>query len=357
MNKVKSVVAVAIMFVAASAMASNFRVADQIYVLAAGHVSGSSGTFISDVFISNLSGDAVSVSVIYIATGVSLTPVQTSFNNVITLQPNERQEILDIFPTKLNLASGFGQLIFNGCKQGGNCDVNTCPNGTTTGACPDFRDISVESRIYSIPANCGGIYTAAICSAAGTNPATQPTTGQLFAGIPWYNFVSSDAGAVGLDKAFITGLRNTGSGPGTYRGNIGLVNGSQFSTTTLLVKLFNGQTGGQIGSTASITLGPLGHTQQNLSGLFSSFTGPSATNAYVTVEQTNNIPTGDAAANGCSNGCPAFFAYGSVLDNVSGDATTLEPQYLKGLTTVAINCIYNSTGCKGSFNPRRAVKH
>ena len=155
---------------------------------------------------------------------------QQSFNNVITLGPNERQEILDIFPSKLNLASGFGQLIFNGCKQGGNCDVNTCPNGATTGICPDFRDISVESRIYSIP--------------PGANQATAPTSGQLFAGIPWYNFVSSDAAAVGLDKVFITGLRNNSA----YRGNIGLVNASQYSSTTLVVKLFNGPNGAQIGS-------------------------------------------------------------------------------------------------------------
>jgi hypothetical protein len=337
MIKVKNVVAVAIMFIAVGAMASNFRAADQVYVPAAGHLQGSSGTFISDVFISNLSPDTVSVSVIY-STGPA--GAQTAFNNVITLGPNERQEILDIFPNKLNLATGFGQLIFNGCKQGGNCDVNTCPMGTTTGVCADFRDISVESRIYSIP--------------PGANQATAPTTGQLFAGIPWYNFVSSDAGAVGLDKVFITGLRNNAA----YRGNIGLVNASQYSTTTLLVKLLNGPNGAQIGSTFSQTLAPLGHAQPSLTAMFgTSFSGATATNAYVTVEQTNTIKTGDADANGCPNGCPAFFAYGSVLDNQSGDATTLEPQYLKALTAAAVNCIYNSTGCKGAFNLHRAVKH
>jgi hypothetical protein len=164
---------------------------------------------------------------------------------------------------------------------------------------------------------------------------------------------------VGLDKVFITGLRNTGAAgtAGTYRGNIGIVNASQFSTTTLLVKLFNGQTGAQIGTTSSTTLGPLGHTQLNLGVMFPSFTGATATNAYVTVEQTNTVATPDAAANGCGNGCPAFFAYGSVLDNASGDATTLEPQFMKRLTDAAINCIYNATGCKGAFNLHRAVKH
>jgi hypothetical protein len=340
MVKVKSVVAAAMVLLASGALASNFRVADQVYVSAAGHLAGASGTFISDVFISNLSTDVVTVSVIY-ASGSGGT--QQNFNNVITLAANERQEILDIFPSKLNLQTGFGQLIFNACKQGGNCDTTTCPGGSS-GFCADFRNISVESRIFSIP--------------PGANQATAPTNGQLFSGLPWYNFVSSDASGVGLDKVFITGLRNTGGAgtAGTFRGNLGLVNASQFSTTTLVARLFDGRTNTQIGSPAQVTLGPLGVSQQGLGALFPSFTGATATNAYVTVEQTNTQPTGDAAAAGCQNGCPAFFAYGSVLDNLSGDATTLEPQYLRALTDAAINCIYNQV-CKGPFNPRRAVRH
>jgi len=337
MVKLKNVVAAAIVFVAAGAMASNFRAADQVYVPAAGHIGGSSGTFISDVFISNLSTDPVSVSVIY---GSTAAGTQANFSNIIHLAAGERREIVDFFPSVLNLQTGFGQLIFNGCKEGGVCDVTTCPNGATTGVCPDFRNISVESRIYSIPPG----------TTLAQNP---PTNGQLFAGLPWYSFVSSDASGVGLDKVFITGLRNNAG----YRGNVGLVNASQFSSTTLSIKLFNGLTGAQIGSTATVPLGPLGHTQQNLGAMFPAFTGATATNAYLTVEQGNTVPTSDAAANGCANGCPAFFAYGSVLDNQSGDATTLEPQYLQALTTAAINCIYNSTGCKGAFNLHRAVKH
>src|SRR5712691_8070281 len=148
MLKVKNVVAVAILFVAAGAMASNFRAADQVYVPVAGHVAGASQVFISDVFISNLSNDSVSVSLIFSTGGAG---TQTVFRDKIALAAKERREILDFFPTVLGLSSGIGQVIFNGCKQGGNCDVSTCPNGATTGVCPDFRNISVESRIYAIP--------------------------------------------------------------------------------------------------------------------------------------------------------------------------------------------------------------
>ena len=343
MFKTRFAVAAAILFVAVGAFASNFRVADQVYVPAAGHIVGGNALFISDVFISNLTSDPVDVSVIFSAGAAGGAP--QTFNKIVTLAANERQEIPDFVGTKLNLTSALGQLVFNACKTGGNCDVTTCPNGQTTGECADFRNISVESRIYSVASN-------------SANPTTAPSTGQLFSGIPWYNFVSSDAASVGLDKVFLTGLRNTGQ----YRTNIGLVNASQFSTTTLVVKLFDGKTNTPIGTPFQQTLGPLGQAQPNIASMFSGFSGATATNAYVTVEQSNTIPTADASANGCPNGCPAFFAYGSSLDNNSGDATTLESQYMKSLWDIganhgAIACIYNSD-CKAGLAVKihRAVK-
>jgi hypothetical protein len=205
--------------------------------------------------------------------------------------------------------------------------------------------------VFSIPppGGCTNTFSANVCASS-----TQPTTGQLFSGLAWYSFASSGSVNVGLDKVFITGFRNNGA----FRSNVGLVNASQFSTTTLTVKLFDGKTNTPIGTPANITLAPLGHTQILISDtrLFPSFTGATATNAYVTVEQGTNLPTADAVANGCNDGCPAFFAYGSVLDQLSGDATTLEPQFLKPLTDAAINCIFNTT-CKGAVNPRRPVRH
>jgi len=129
------------------------------------------------------------------------------------------------------------------------------------------------------------------------------------------------------------------------------------------VKLFDGKTNTQIGTTFEQTLGPLGQAQPGVGAMFSQFTGATATNAYVTVEQAGTQPTADAAANGCTNGCPAFFAYGSQLDNATGDATTLEPQYLRSLWDIgsnhgAVACIYNSD-CKAGLAVKihRAVKH
>jgi hypothetical protein len=332
-------VAAVLILVAAGAMASNFRGADQVYVPAAGHLPSAAATFISDVWISNLSStDSVSVSVIYTPSGA--TPTPQYFDNVITLRPLERKEFVDFFPTALGLNSAFGTLIFNGCKSGADC-LTQDENGFSA----NFRDIAVFSRIYSIPAG-------------QTNPANQPTTGQAFPGVPWYNFVSSRQASTGLARVFITGIRNTGGAGsvGTYRGNIGLMNASQFSTTTLVVKLFNGATGQQIGSDFTTTLGPLGHTQVNVSQAFPAFgTGATSTNAYVTVEQGNNIPTNDAPTTCLPDGCPGFLAYGSVLDNATGDATTLESVYEKALTGAALDVIYG-TGGTGKSNIRRSVK-
>ena len=85
----KLVVAAALSLVAVSAMASNFRAADQIYVPNAGHIQGSSGLFISDVFISNLSTDPVDISIIFSGL-LNGTSQQQNFNNKFSLQPNER---------------------------------------------------------------------------------------------------------------------------------------------------------------------------------------------------------------------------------------------------------------------------
>lgn len=350
-------VAVAVMLCAAGAFANNFRVSDQVYVPVAGHAAGSGGkTFVTDIFISNVETDSVDVSVTYIDFSGNITQFKPGVNGYsFTLAAGERREIFDFVAAPkaqggLAQANAIGQLVFNGCKTGApNCDPDPA-----TGENPNFRNISVETRIYSVDnANAGA-------------PQTAPSNGQLFAGLPWYSYVSANSNVTGLDKVFITGLRNTGGAgtTGTYRTNLGLTNASQFSSTTLLLKLFDGKTGAQIGCTTGgsacdkqINLGPLQPFQGGIAALFPTYTGSLATNAYVTIEQIGVTATSDASANGCADGCPAFFAYGSLLDNATGDAITLESQYFKPLTNTDIQCIYNLT-CKDSTRkPRRAAKH
>jgi hypothetical protein len=338
-NLKKFTVAAALMLSATAAMASNFRVADQVYLPVAGHIGGASGLFLSDVYIANVETESVTVSFIF-STGASGT--QTRNLPTLTLAPGERKELVDFFQT-LQITSGLGQVIFNACKTGGNCDANTCAGGDpTAGTCPDFRKISVASRIYSVPNPSAPV-------------ASQNTTGQDMTGLPWYSYVSMDQSANGLDKVFIDGIRFTGtSGTGTYRTNIGLVNASQYSSTTLRVSLFS-STGTLIG-TANQTLGPLGQAQPSIASLFPSLVpGPTQTGLWALVEQISATPTADSPSSCGTNGCPGFFAYGSILDNASGDATTLEAQFLKSLD-YALGAIYPGAG-SGKSGLRRVATH
>lgn len=337
-------IAAAIVLVAASAMASNFRVADQVYVPAAGHITAGGVTFVTDVFVSNLSTDPVTVTVYY-ASGQNgtQTPAQATFN----LAANERKEFVDFFANMTftpTVTNAFGQLIFNGCKQGTSCGADT---QDANGVSPNFRNISVESRTYSFKS------TESVASNSGTN-------GQLFSGLPWYNYVSQDQAANGLDKVFITGIRNTGvsGAANTSRTNLGVVNASQFSNTEIVFNLYSGSAPGTLVATKTVPLGPLGtFGPTSLTSIFGSITG---TNYFVTVNQQNSTAT-SGAPTGCSaDGCAGFFAYGSLLDNTTQDATTLESQYLLPLTDAQINCIYPAAGttpCKGTAPIHRSSKH
>ena len=334
-------VAAALMLCAFGASASNFRAADQVYVPVAGHAAGSSGTFISDAFIANLSGDSVDVAVIYVPRGQNAgasAPVLEEIRGKITLRGHERKELLDIFPNTLDKASAFGMLVFNGCKANTSCGPDTQDE---FGFSENFRPISVQTRIYQI-------------TQAGANP---PTTGQLFSGIPWYHFVSELQSNVGLDTVFITGLTHTGSAgqAGTFRSNIGVVNASEYSTTEIVFRLYQGSLSeADKKFETTRTLGPLGSNQYGFNALFPGFTG---SNFFVTVSQRNSNPVGGGVVipESCERGCPAFLAYGSVLDNISGDATTMEAQYMMELDPAALDIIYPLGAGKGPL--RRLVRH
>ena len=332
-------VAAALSLCALSATASNFRGADQVYIPAAGNFQGASGRFVSDVYLANLTDSEVEVSVIFqqLGTGGGLG---TEFKNIITLRPHERKEYKNFLATALGLNAGneFGQLIFNGCLKGASCGPETQDED---GNSVNFRAISVTSRVYSFPTSAGADQRL--------------TTGQLFTGIPWYHFVSSLQANNNLDKVFIQGIRQTGNPgeAGTYRSNIGLVNASQYSSTTLVVTLYQGTLSAtdKKGTEYQVELGPLGSTQVGFAQMFPGFTGE---NYFVVVEQRNTVPVPPFPAT-CVTGCPAFLAYGSVLDNGTGDATTLEGTYTQPLSNAAIAIIYPNA--VGKVGIRRAVRH
>jgi hypothetical protein len=339
----KTLVAAAMLLTAVGAQASNFRGADQVYIPIAGHAGGGSGVFITDAYLSNLSADTVTISAIVQGVNTPTNPsvpstIGTEYRNVIELAPYERKEFKDFFRSGLNITSAsFGQVILNACRKGFSCGPDTQDQ---YGYSENFRPISVETRIYLIPTE------------GAVNP---PTVGQLFSGIPWYSYVSELQSPVNLDKVFITGITQTGTTgqAGTYRTNIGLVNASQYSSTEMVVRAYQGSlTSAGFKMEALVPLTPLASVQRPFQQLFPNL--PAGGNYFVTVEQRNSVATPDAPASCVPKGCPAFLAYGSVLDNVTGDATTLESQYLIEMSGEALDALYPPGSGKPVF--RRAVR-
>lgn len=324
MNSKKLVVfAVALLAITSTALASNFRAADTIYLPSAGKVASGSIEFVTDAYITNHTNDTVVVSVGFGISGQDNRNLNQNLVDLATpLAPGERRLVADITGTLFPNQSGLGFLVFFACKQNGNCaDCDANP--------ADCSLISVESRIYSRQPG---------------NPAAE-TKGQLFPGYPWYTFVSQNDAALNLDTVTIVGFRNEGQrGVSGFRSNIGLLNASQDYSTVLTVTAFNGD--GTLAGAADVTLPPLGHTQTALTNLIPSFTTNNNTGYVVVSQKSATLIEG-----GCAECAPGFFAFGSQLDNIGDDATTLESVYIPQLD---IGCVY---GAKADRHPiRRAAQ-
>jgi hypothetical protein len=309
-----ALITIAVLAVASAAMASNFRAADLVYLPSAGKVSNSSATFVTDVYITNLTTSKVEVSVAFGETGDAADNSQITKNLkklATSLEPGERRLVSDITGTLFPEKDGkLGYLIFFACREGGNCS-----NCDTNPA--DCSLISVEGRIYSFP----------------TGNAAGGTKGQLFFGYPWYSFVSPNDSALLLDKVFIVGLRNEGVRPTSgYRTNFGVLNASQDYSGQVKVSVYSG-TGTLVGE-KTYTLKPLGHFQGNILDAAPSFTTSNSV-GYAIVQMTGST----LAAGGDPTTAPGFFTFGSALDNITDDPTTLESIYTQQLD---LRCVYGS---------------
>lgn len=297
---------------AMTASANNFRAADLVYLPAVASAPGAGGSFFkTDVFISNLSTFPVVVDIAFAPTGggdntSSLLPANM---RRITLAPGQRREVIDILQSQFG-RTGIGQMLFFACREGGNCA--DCDDDAS-----DCQLITVQGRIYTEGGGAACPGNAALC-----------TFGQLFSGIPWYNFASGDAlsTSLGYDSVFMAGIRQTT----TFRSNVGVTNASTDYSMVLRVSLFSNA--GQPVGTTNLTLQPLGHIQANIANLFAGFTG----NGYVVVDQLSFTRVTPVTEPPNQTPIPGFFAYASLLDNASNDPTTLESQFTEELSLIHI---------------------
>lgn len=315
MKKILVITTALLLMTAAIASASNFRVADLVYVPNAGKLAGGGGAFFyqTDAWISNPNNSAASVWVAFAPQGVDNTNAPANAVKLPTdLAANERREIVDIigqlFPGNVGQ---LGHLVFFGYRAG----VNSADCFATPSDC---RPISVGARVYA---------------QEGTK-----TYGMTVAGIPWYNYVSPTAIDARLREVFVTGVRESGAiGVSGFRTNIGVINASGTQPATLRITLYKSD--GSAVATVEKTLPPLGMSQSPIAtgggALFPGFTGT----GWVRVEQ---VDTGAADL--------AFLAYGTLNDNQTGDITWLESQFSMPWDDIMAQCIY------GAKPPRRIVK-
>lgn len=306
--------------------AQNFRPASQIYLPIGGHAVAGATTYATDLRVSNASADPVSVSITFVRANASDTdphfPLQRYIPDAFRLGPFERgYEVPDGKLVELGV-SGIGLLIFDGCKVGADCSTAyDMLRGKRIERGPNVlarRDISVEARIHSY--------------ASGRGP-LGGTRGDSYPAIPWYMAATPDGKAAGMDHVFITGIRDDAR----FRTNLGFVNVSEYSSTKLIVTLFDGA-GIERGQYVQ-PLGPLESTPPiSVETMFSVLATnrfnrmPPIAGAWVNVEQSGIEPNALAAAQrdvilGCADGCPGFMAYGTMIDNTTGDAMPMEAQF------------------------------
>ena len=344
MFKVKKLaVAAAMMLVAGSAFASNFRAADQVYVPAAGHIAAQRHVHLGCV-LSNLSTDSVTVTVIYVPLGRDSDALRRT-SRPSSSPPGERKEFIDFFVTALGLTSGIGQLIFNACKQG----TRLRPDH----AGPVRRQPLLPSASASRAASTRS-RRARLSRRTRRPPASFP---RLSRGTASSRLTQR---AVGLRQ----GLHHRhsqhwyGQQAGTYRGNIGLVNASQFSTTTTRVKLFNGATGAQIGSTFTSDLGPLGNVQVNRRHRVPQPSPARPRRTRTSRSSRQQHADQRLAAELRAERLPGVLRLRLGPRQRLGRRHDARAAVHKALTDAAIACIYNADlACKSTTGFRRAVKH
>jgi hypothetical protein len=324
--------------------AENFRIADQIRLLSAIHITSPWSSYASDVWITNESDDPVSVSVTYGAANGPPNPI--TVRDAIKLEPRQHCEFVDFLGAATSpspqckligaplTTSGFGQVVFNGCIEGADCTWDVVQVGGKCGPVAhdctpadfepppsvtrNYRNISVTSRIYSSP-------STSLAGACPNGCPVGPTVGQDFPGVPWWSY--GDA----ADPLTITGIRNLQD---VWHTNIGLVNNSDTKPAAAIVTLYDGATHAQRDQ-VRIDLLPFESRQVGATQLFPLLGEWSrlnrtraATNAYITVAAAGPDDT--------------FFAYGSLIDSPSGDGTTLEATSGRALNEGQIAVLFGS---------------
>ena len=285
--------------------------ADQFILPVVAHATSGKLEYKTEIDLSNPNDDAVVVS-------FQFFPVNTTFDphrplpepTRVWLAPRGREGDRKMIEVGEIGITGKGRLVVSGCAENVSCApvVNMTSNPkapTFTENTSAYRAISVTARMF----NC--------CTSTGRAPGT---LGDALPVIPWYLVPSSELGSIGMDRISVM-LREDAR----FHSNITVSNESSYSDTFVTVTLFDGMNE-QHGKPIVQHLGPMEQVERSAASMFPELLTnrlnrtPPIVSPWISVVQSGSVPNALAKLSyECASGCPAFNAYASVTDGLSGD--------------------------------------
>ncbi len=332
MNRIVKALSAAVVVVLAGAgvASAQFMASDLLYVPAVAHSDGENDThWRTDLVITNVDSVPVDVAVFFVPTGNGdnsgfLTTrdeglggsaddgfglVNEALNNI---PPGGTVRLVDLvgeyWIPKLGGRASIGALVIFAWEHG------TLDNdGNRT-----FRNITAYTRTY----NATKIW---VPDPDNQNQFIQKdaTYGQVIPAVPWYNLV--DAGAKTNERDLTFQVLAGGQENAAFRYNVGIFNTSDLQTTiSVLIQPFDAS--GQalvdennVPKQRTLVLGPLGQVQL-FRPLANDFGLSDVTDILLKISFLQWSTTG-------TNPVPTFTTYGSLIDNESGDPTTILPTF------------------------------
>lgn len=355
---VSKIIIACVLMASAGLVHAEFRVSDLVYVPVVAHsVGANDSVWRSDVKITNMEAeDNIDVALVLLPSGLH-SNASTLYDRTFTAGGREAdgfgildEELADIppgasivledviekyWPAQTGL-NGQGALVVFSYLSG-----SLQPDGSR-----DYRNMLVSSRTYNVAT----IYTPDPDNEGGFLESTG-TYGQTIPGVPFYDLADGGFKDDTRDFSFVwlDGARENDA----FRYNLGVVNTSD-PQTTLVLKIQPFDADGQpffgdseLPLAATIQVPPLAHLQyfQILSSMFGFSDLDQATLKISILSWTS---TG-------VDPHPTFTTYGSLVDNVTNDATTFTPTFAQPYD---IDCMWSIAGAgkQRVTAPRRVLK-
>jgi len=284
---------------------------DQFVLPVVAHATSGKLDYKTEIELSNPNADAVLVNFAFFPVNTTFDPHRPLLTPTsIWLAPRGQdgdRKTIEVGDLGIN---GKGRLAVSGCAENVSCAPVV--NMRSNPAAPTFAENTSAYRAIGVTArmfNC--------CTSTGRAPGT---LGDALPVMPWYLVPSSDLASIGMDRISVL-LREDAR----FHSNITVSNESSYSDTFVTVTLFDGMNV-QHGKPIVQHLGPMEQVDRSAVSMFPELATnrlnrtPPIVSPWISVAQSGSVPNAPAKLSyECASGCPAFNAYASVTDGLSGD--------------------------------------